>query len=31
MPPNVTVARISGTDAGKNVLNMIAGRSFTKI
>ena len=30
MPPNVTVARISGTDAGKNVLNMIAGRSMVK-
>lgn len=30
MPPNVTIARISGTDAGKNVLNMIAGKSMVK-
>ena len=30
MPPNVTIARISGTDAGKNVLNMIDGKSLIK-
>ena len=30
MPPNVTIARISGTDAGKNVLNMIDGESLIK-
>ena len=30
MPPNVTVARISGTDAGNNVLNMIAGKRLIK-
>jgi len=30
MPPNVTIARISGTNAGKNVLNLIAGRSLEK-
>lgn len=30
MPPNVTIARISGTNAGKNVLNMIAGRGMIK-
>jgi NADH:ubiquinone reductase (H+-translocating) len=28
MPPNVTIARISGTDAGKNVLRMIAGKGL---
>jgi NADH dehydrogenase len=30
MPPNVTIARISGTTAGKNVLSMIAGKSMIK-
>lgn len=30
MPPNVTIARISGTNAGKNVLNMIAKRPLEK-
>jgi len=30
MPPNVTVARISGTNAGKNVLNMISKRPLEK-
>lgn len=30
MPPNVTVARISGTDAGKNVSNMISGKKMIK-
>ena len=28
MPPNVTIARISGTNAGKNILNMIADRGL---
>ena len=30
MPPNVTIARISGTTAGKNVLSKIAGKSMIK-
>ena len=30
MPPNVTIARISGTNAGKNLINMIEGRGMTK-
>ena len=30
MPPNVTIARISGTNAGRNVLNMIANKSLEK-
>ena len=30
MPPNVTIARISGANAGKNVLNMINGKSLQK-
>jgi len=28
MPPNVTIARISGTNAGKNILNTIADRGL---
>ncbi len=28
MPPNVTIARISGTNAGRNILNMIADRGL---
>ncbi len=28
MPPNVTIARISGTNAGKNVLNMIKNKTL---
>ena len=28
MPPNVTIARISGTNAGKNVLNMIKNKKL---
>lgn len=28
MPPNVTIARISGTNAGKNILSMIADRGL---
>ena len=30
MPPNVTIARISGTNAGKNLINMIEGRTLSK-
>ncbi|NQY19860.1 MAG: FAD-dependent oxidoreductase [Campylobacteraceae bacterium] len=30
MPPNVTVARISGTNAGKNILNHIKGKKLIK-
>lgn len=30
MPPNVTIARISGTNAGKNILSMIADRGLIK-
>ncbi|MDZ7817939.1 MAG: hypothetical protein U5K55_04670 [Aliarcobacter sp.] len=29
MPPNVTVARISGTSAGKNILSMIKNKKMT--
>jgi len=30
MPPNVTIARISGTNAGKNILNMIKNKKLEK-
>uniref|UniRef100_UPI0040479C91 NAD(P)/FAD-dependent oxidoreductase n=1 Tax=Aliarcobacter sp. TaxID=2321116 RepID=UPI0040479C91 len=30
MPPNVTIARISGTNAGQNILNLIAGKKLIK-
>lgn len=30
MPPNVTMARISGTNAGKNILNLIKNRKLIK-
>ncbi len=30
MPPNVTIARISGTNAGKNILNMIKKKKLEK-
>lgn len=30
MPPNVTIARISGTNAGKNILNHIAKKKLVK-
>ncbi len=28
MPPNVTIARISGTNAGKNILNLIKNKKL---
>lgn len=30
MPPNVTIARISGTNAGKNILNLIKNKKLIK-
>ena len=31
MPPNVTIARISGTNAGKNILNIINKKKLIKM